>query len=98
MWSLSVVLLACSPEPSDQQAPATSDTAAEDGPVWPGAAWQEGAPEDHGYDSALLEEAREYAFKPRHNTQAVAVIKDHEVVWRGHPGRIDDAMIEGWLN
>lgn len=28
---------------------------------------------------------------------AAAVVKDGKVVWRGHPARIDDAMIEGWL-
>lgn len=28
---------------------------------------------------------------------AAAVLKDGKVVWRGHPGRITDAMIEGWL-
>lgn len=29
---------------------------------------------------------------------AVAVVQDHEVIWRGHPGRITDDMIRDWLN
>jgi len=28
---------------------------------------------------------------------AAAVIKDGKVVWRGHPGRLNDDMINGWL-
>ena len=28
---------------------------------------------------------------------AAAVVKGGEVVWRGHPGRLNDAMIDGWL-
>ncbi len=28
---------------------------------------------------------------------AAAVVKDGKVVWRGHPGRLSDEMIEGWL-
>lgn len=28
---------------------------------------------------------------------AAAVVKDGKVVWRGHPGRLTDDMIEGWL-
>lgn len=28
---------------------------------------------------------------------AAAVVKDGKVVWRGHPGRLSDDMIEGWL-
>ncbi len=28
---------------------------------------------------------------------AAAVIKDGKVVWRGHPGRLTDDMISGWL-
>lgn len=28
---------------------------------------------------------------------AAAVVKDGKVVWRGHPGRLDDDMIKGWL-
>jgi peroxiredoxin len=28
---------------------------------------------------------------------AAAVIKDGKVIWRGHPGRLNDTMIEGWL-
>lgn len=28
---------------------------------------------------------------------AAAVVKDGKIVWRGHPSRIDDAMIAGWL-
>jgi thiol-disulfide isomerase/thioredoxin len=28
---------------------------------------------------------------------AAAVIKDGKVVWRGHPGRLTDEMINGWL-
>jgi thiol-disulfide isomerase/thioredoxin len=29
---------------------------------------------------------------------AAAVVKDGKVVWRGHPARISDDMIEGWIN
>jgi thiol-disulfide isomerase/thioredoxin len=29
---------------------------------------------------------------------AAAVVKDGKVVWRGHPARVTDAMIEGWIN
>lgn len=29
---------------------------------------------------------------------AAAVVKDGKIVWRGHPARLDDAKIEGWLN
>lgn len=29
---------------------------------------------------------------------AAAVVKDGKIVWRGHPARINDAMIEGWIN
>jgi len=29
---------------------------------------------------------------------AAAVVKGGKVVWRGHPARITDAMIEGWLS
>jgi len=29
---------------------------------------------------------------------AAAVVKDGKVVWRGHPARINDKMIEGWIN
>ena len=28
---------------------------------------------------------------------AAAVVKDGEIVWRGHPARLTDDMIEGWL-
>ena len=28
---------------------------------------------------------------------AAAVVKDGKVVWRGHPARVTDAMIDGWL-
>jgi len=28
---------------------------------------------------------------------AAAVVKDGKVVWRGHPARLNDQMIEGWL-
>lgn len=28
---------------------------------------------------------------------AAAVIRDGKVVWRGHPARLNEAMIEGWL-
>lgn len=28
---------------------------------------------------------------------AAAVVKDGKVVWRGHPARVTDAMIEGWI-
>ena len=28
---------------------------------------------------------------------AAAVVKDGKVVWRGHPARLKDEMIEGWL-
>jgi thiol-disulfide isomerase/thioredoxin len=28
---------------------------------------------------------------------AAAVVKDGKVVWRGHPAKLTDAMIEGWL-
>ena len=28
---------------------------------------------------------------------AAAVVKDGKVVWRGHPARLNDEMIEGWL-
>lgn len=29
---------------------------------------------------------------------AAAVVKNGKVVWRGHPARVNDQMIEGWLN
>ncbi len=29
---------------------------------------------------------------------AAAVVKDGKIVWRGHPARINDKMIEGWIN
>lgn len=28
---------------------------------------------------------------------AAAVVKDGQIVWRGHPARLNDEMIEGWL-
>ena len=28
---------------------------------------------------------------------AAAVVKDGEIVWRGHPARLSDDMIKGWL-
>ena len=28
---------------------------------------------------------------------AAAVVKDGKIVWRGHPARIDEKMIEGWI-
>ena len=28
---------------------------------------------------------------------AAAVVKNGTVVWRGHPARLDDAKISGWL-
>ena len=28
---------------------------------------------------------------------AAAVVKDGKVIWRGHPGRLTDTMIDGWL-
>jgi thiol-disulfide isomerase/thioredoxin len=28
---------------------------------------------------------------------AAAVVKDGQVIWRGHPGSLNDAMIEKWL-
>ena len=28
---------------------------------------------------------------------AAAVVKGGKVVWRGHPGRLNDSMIDGWL-
>ena len=29
---------------------------------------------------------------------AAAVVQNGKVVWRGHPARLTDQMIEGWLN
>jgi thiol-disulfide isomerase/thioredoxin len=29
---------------------------------------------------------------------AAAVVKDGKIVWRGHPARINDEMIQGWIN
>jgi thiol-disulfide isomerase/thioredoxin len=29
---------------------------------------------------------------------AAAVVKDGKIVWRGHPARLNDQMIEGWIN
>ncbi|MCB9679214.1 MAG: TlpA family protein disulfide reductase [Alphaproteobacteria bacterium] len=29
---------------------------------------------------------------------AAAVVKDGKIVWRGHPARVTDEMIEGWIN
>ena len=29
---------------------------------------------------------------------AAAVVKDGKIVWRGHPARVTDEMIKGWLN
>ena len=29
---------------------------------------------------------------------AAAVVKDGKIVWRGHPARLSDSMLEGWLN
>lgn len=29
---------------------------------------------------------------------AAAVVKDGKVVWRGHPARLTDEMIQGWIN
>lgn len=29
---------------------------------------------------------------------AAAVVKDGKIVWRGHPARVTDEMIQGWLN
>ena len=29
---------------------------------------------------------------------AAAMVKDGKVVWRGHPARLTDDMIEGWIN
>ncbi len=28
---------------------------------------------------------------------AAAVVKGGKIVWRGHPGRLNDDMIKGWL-
>lgn len=28
---------------------------------------------------------------------ALAVVQDGQVIWRGHPARVDDALIQGWL-
>ena len=28
---------------------------------------------------------------------AAAVVKDGKVVWRGHPGRLTEQMIESWI-
>ena len=29
---------------------------------------------------------------------AAAVVKDGTIVWRGHPARLTDDMLNGWLN
>jgi CubicO group peptidase (beta-lactamase class C family) len=65
--------------------------------AWPGESWGEGSPEDHGYDSALLEEVREYAFKARHNTQAVAIIKDGVLIAEWYAEDRDrDTPVTSW--
>ena len=28
---------------------------------------------------------------------AAAVVKGGKIIWRGHPGRLNDSMIDGWL-
>ena len=29
---------------------------------------------------------------------AGAVVKDGEIIWRGHPGKLNDALWDKWLN
>ena len=28
---------------------------------------------------------------------AAAVVKDGVIIWRGHPARLSDSMLEGWM-
>ena len=80
---MNLLLLACtgpSVDPGETGVSDTSSPIVQDGPAWPGAEWDEGAPEDHGLDPDVLEELREYAFRDAHATQGVVVIKDGVLV------------------
>ena len=80
---MNLLLLACtgpSVDPGETGVSDTSSPIVQDGPAWPGADWDEGAPEDHGLDPDVLEELREYAFRDAHATQGVVVIKDGVLV------------------
>ncbi|MDP6933976.1 MAG: serine hydrolase, partial [Myxococcota bacterium] len=65
--------------------------------AWPGDEWDEAEPEAHGFDSDLLDEAREYAFVSTHNTQAVVIIKDGVLIAEWYADDTDrDTPVTSW--
>ncbi|MCP4804639.1 MAG: serine hydrolase [Proteobacteria bacterium] len=76
-----LLLLACTGPSSDSGSPDLDDSnPVDDGPAWPADRWDEAAPEDHGMSSDALADMADYAFRNRHKTQAVVVIKDGVLV------------------
>jgi CubicO group peptidase (beta-lactamase class C family) len=76
-----LLLISCTGPSIDSGEPVVDDThLVQEGLAWPGATWDEGAPEDHGMRSDALDEMAAYAFRDAHNTQAVVVIKDGVLV------------------
>jgi len=47
---------------------------------WPGAEWEVVDPADVGADAGALEDAYDYAFLPRLNTQSVVIVKDGAII------------------
>ena len=55
--------------------------------------------EEKGIEYPIAKEKQDFVsghFSVR-GIPAAAVVKDGKVVWRGHPARLTDAMIAGWL-
>jgi len=65
--------------------------------AWPGEVWDEGTPEEFGYDAKGLEDARAYAFKSSFNTQSVVIIKDGVLIAEWYAEDTDqDTPVTTW--
>ena len=55
---------------------------------------------DHGvtYPIALERSATMSAHYGVHGVPAAAVVREGQVIWRGHPARLTDALVERWLS
>ncbi len=65
--------------------------------VWPAPEWRVEAPEEHGMDAALLDGAREYAFREGKNTHGVVVVRGGVIVGEWYePGRDELSFGTSW--
>lgn len=76
---------------------ACSDGNGGGGTAWPTSGWAVEAPDEHGMDAAVLEGAREYAFRPEKHTQGVVVVRHGVIVAEWYEtGRDETSFATSW--